>query len=341
MKGLGYHDYPESTVEVNLGDEIGLSIKMPAAQQDREFRAAMKARGIDPLDLVATGQLDKARAMTPDRRWDLVHVEPALPDRPRQFYESVIFKYGLWYAELAATTRAAEKAHPGKRVLAGANFSPHMNVWPDVRQWVDPFRANALTMSWTEDWWWQVPEITPQGYGFLLDGLRLGGSYHGAPMQCYVMPFAGQSPDNFRRMSAEGMAHGVKIFNHFVVHDQTLITWDYVDHTLSATMFPAIHDTIRDAGAVEHRLYPALPVPASVAVLLSRASDTWDNEDQGGIGGYGSKYNVDTNERRAIWLALRHAHYPVDLITDQDVAEGRLKGYKVLYVVGLSAAAWH
>ena len=342
MQGLGYHGHPESTVEVNLGDEIGLSLKMPPAQQDREFRAAMKARGLDPLDLVALRQVDEARALPPDRRWDLVHVEPALPERPEQFYESVIFKYGLWYAELAATTRAAEKAHPGKRVLAGANFSPHMNVWPDVRQWVDPFRANALTMSWTEDWWWQVPEITPQGYGFLLDGLRLGGSYHGAPMQFYVMPFAGQSPDNFRRMSAEGMAHGVKIFNHFVILDQTLITWDYVDHTLSATMFPAIHDTIRDAGALEHRLYPALPAPAAVAVLLSRASDTWDNEDQGGIGGYGSKYNVDTNERRALWLALRHAHYPVDLITDQDVAVGRLKTYKVLYVVGremLAAAA--
>jgi hypothetical protein len=334
MKGLGYHNYSESTVEVNLGDEIGLSIKKPAAQQDQEFRATMKARGIDPLDLVAPRQVDEARALPPDRRWDLVHVEPALPERPKQFYESIVFKYGLWYAELAATTRAAEKAHPGKRVLAGANFSPHMNVWPDVRQWVDPFRANALTMSWTEDWWWQVPEITPQGYGFLLDGLRLGGSYHGAPMQFYVMPFAGQSPDNFRRMSAAGVAHGVKIFNHFIVHDQTLITWDYVDHTLSATMFPAIHNTIRDVGAVEHRLFPALPVPASVAILLSRASDTWDNEDQGGIGGYGSKYNVDTNERRAIWLALRHAHYPVDLITDQDVAEGRLKNYKVLYVVG-------
>ena len=42
------------------------------------------------------------------------------------------------------------------------------------------------------------------------------------------------------------------------------------------------------------------------------------------------------------WLALRHAQYPVDLISDQDVAEGKLKGYKALYVVGselLAAAA--
>jgi hypothetical protein len=34
-----------------------------------------------------------------------------------------------------------------------------MNVWPDVRQWIDPFKAGAMTMSWTEDWWWQLPEV--------------------------------------------------------------------------------------------------------------------------------------------------------------------------------------
>jgi len=361
LKGLGYHGYPADTVENNLGDEIGLSIAMKPEEQDQCFRDAMQSRGFDPLDFIPDEEQTKAMVIPAGQRWGLVHVlaapkmdekgqpikpawvMPAPATRPKAFYEAEIFRYRLWYEELAAQTRKAEKEHAGKRVLSGANYSPHMNVWPDVRQWIDPFRANAMTMSWTEDWWWQLPEVSPQGYGFLLDGLRLASTYHGAPIQFYVMPFDGQSPDNLRRMSAAGMAHGVKIFNHFVIEDQTLITWDYVDWTLSATMFPAIHDTIRDAGAVEKRLYPAMPVRSEVAILLSRAADTWDTEDLGGAGHlYGARFNMNNEERKSLWLSLRHAQYAVDLISDQDVAEGKLKGYKALYVVGselLSAAA--
>ncbi|MBU4270327.1 MAG: hypothetical protein KKA28_00435 [Planctomycetes bacterium] len=342
-KGLGYNGYTADTFVSSLGDEIGLNVAMPAEEQDKRFREALKSRKFDPLDLIADDQAPKAKGMPAEERWSLVHVLPPLPSKPKQFYESAIFRYQLWYDELAAQTRKAEKEHPHQRVLSGANYSPHMNVWPDVRQWVDPFRANAMTMSWTEDWWWQLPEVSPQGYGFLLDSLRLAGTYHGAPMQFYVMPFHGNSPDNFRRMSALATAHGVKIFNHFIIEDQTLITWDYVDLVLSANMFPAIHDVIRDAGATEHRLHPAMPARADVAILLSRASDTWDTEDLGGAGHlYGAKFNVNNDERKSLWLALRHAQYPVDLITDEDVAEGRLKGYKALYVVGsemLAAAA--
>jgi hypothetical protein len=92
---------------------------------------------------------------------------------------------------------------------------------------------------------------------------------------------------------------------------------------------------IRDTGAVEHRLYPALPKKAEIAILLSRAADTWDTEDLGGAGHlYGAKNNVNNDERKALWMALRHAQYSVDMITDEDVAEGKLAGYKVLYVVG-------
>jgi hypothetical protein len=363
-KGLGYNGYPADTVESNLGDEIGLDVELKPEEQDKLFREAMKARKFDPLDFIPSDQAEKAKAMSVEERWSLVHVlaasdkdakgqriEPAyrLPkpeEKPKFFYEAAIFRYHLWYDELARQTREAEQKNPGKHVLSGANFSPHMNVWPDVRQWVDPFKAKALTMSWTEDWWWQLPEISPQGYGFLLDGLRLAGRYHGAPMQFYVMPFQGQSTDNFRRMSALATAHGTKIFNHFVIEDQTLITWDYVDWTLSANMFPAIHDVIRDAGAAEKRLYPAMPRPADVAIMLSVAADTWDTEDLGGAGHlYSAEYNVNNDERKALWLALRHAQYPVDLITDEDVAEssgGELKPYKAVYIVGsemLAAAA--
>jgi len=342
-QALGYNGYAPDTVAANLGDEISIKLSLPEDAQNRRFREEMKARGLNPLDLIRDQDVEKVKRLGRDQQWARVTVTPALPDKPVQYYESAVFRYRLWYEELAAKTKKAMAEHPGKTVLTGANFSPHMNVWPDVRQWVGPFKARAMTMSWTEDWWWQLPEVSPQVYGFLLDALRLANGYHGAPIQFYIMPFKGNSPDNFRRMHGMALSHGAKIINHFHTEAQVLTTWDYVDVSESPRTYQAIHDMIRDAGAVEHRLHAAMPAKAEAAIMLSWAADTWDTEDLGGAGHlYAAKYNVNNDERKALWMALRHAHYPVDLITDEDVAEGRLKDYRVLYIVGaemLAAAA--
>jgi hypothetical protein len=335
LNALGYNGYPADIVEGNFGDEIWISVKMSMDEQNRRFREYLNAKGFDPLEFITNDQLDKAKQLPVTERWKLVMISPSLPEKPKQYYESANYRYRLWYEELSARTQKFKKEHPNKQVLTGANFSPHMNVWPDVRQWIGPFRTGAMAMTWTEDWWWQLPEVSPQGYGFLLDAFRLAHSYHGAPMQFYVMPFTGNSPDNFRRMNALGFAHGGKILNHFHTEAQVLTTWDYVSVMDSPRTYQAIYDVIHDAGAVEHRLYPAMPQQAQIAIMLSRASDTWDTEDLGGGGHlYSAKFNVNNEERKAIWLALRHAQYPVDLITDEDIAAGRLSPYKALYVVG-------
>lgn len=345
---LGYRGYPPDTVEGNFGDEIHIHLKMPKDEQNRRFREHLQAKGLSPRDLIREEDWAKARELARDQRWGLVTIDPLMDERgeavkPIQFYESANFRYQLWYEELRTRTKKFVADRPGKRVLTGANYSPHMNVWPDVRQWVGPFKAGAMTMSWTEDWWWQLPEVSPQVYGFLLDGLRLAGSYHGAPIQYYIMPFRGSSADNIRRMHGLALAHGAKIINHFVTDTQVTATWDYIDVTESPRTFQAIHDMIRGIGAVEHRLYPAMPAKAQVAIMLSRACDTWDTEDLGGSGHlYSARFNVNNDERKALWMALRHAQCPVDLILDEDIAEGRLEDYRVLYIVGaemLAAAA--
>jgi len=343
LGAFGYNDYPKDVITDNFGDEISIKVNMPEEEQNERFRKYMKERGFDPLGLMSDENAQKAKVLPETAKWELVTVTPALPEKPVQFYESAIFRYRLWYEEMKARTDEIIEENPGRKVWTGANFSPHMNVWPDVRQWVGPFKAGAMTMTWTEDWWWQLPEVSPQVYGFLLDGLRLAGSYHGAPMQYYIMPFKGNSADNFRRQHGLALSHGAKIINHFHTQAQVLTTWDYIDICESPRTYQAIHDMIRDVGAVEHRLYPAMPEKAEVAIMLSWASDTWDTEELGGAGHlYGAKYNVNNDERKALWMALRHEQYPVDLITDEDIAEGKLKKYRVLYIVGsemLNAAA--
>ena len=85
-------------------------------------------------------------------------------------------------------------------------------------------------------------------------------------------------------MNALGLAHGAKIINHFHTENQVLTTWDYISVMDSPMMYQAIHDVIGDVGAVEDRLYPAMPGKAEIAIMLSRASDTWDTVDIGGSG---------------------------------------------------------
>jgi hypothetical protein len=78
---------------------------------------------------------------------------------------------------------------------------------------------------------------------------------------------------------------------------------------------------IREIGAVEEDLLPAMPQRAQVAILYSSASDIWNQENL--IYGF---------ERMNTWLALTHAQIPVDVVGEADVADGSLVGYKVCYI---------
>jgi len=196
-------------------------------------------------------------------------------------------------------------------------------------------------MPWSEDWWWQIPEPSPQTCGFVLDALRLAASYRRRPIMYYTIPDPGETPDNFYRMNYLALAHGVKVLDHFCIYHQGWWTCDYIDFYLSREMFPTIRRLIGEVAQVDDRIGPAQPRRARVGIILSRASDVWNTEDlltnlDEGVRNnlYWASNNVDNHERKGIWLALRHAQIPVDLITDDDIIEGRAKGYRVLYLVG-------
>ena len=60
---------------------------------------------------------------------------------------------------------------------------------------------------------------------------------------------------------------------------------------------------------------------AAVAVLLSESADIYFDP----VGTHGSGL-------RTLYLALRHAELPVDIVTEDDAESGLLKHYAVLYV---------
>lgn len=327
---------------VNFGDEIELSLSASPEEQDRAFIAYLKERGFDPLDFVRPEDEDAARAVPPEERWRFVHLGGPLPiEKPKLFFEAAVFRYRLWAQEFARITEKAERLFP-PGVLTGANYSPHLSVWPDVRKWIDMFRDRGMTMPWSEDWWWQVPEPSPQSYGLLLDALRHAADYHNAPFCFYTIPDPGETAEHFLRMNYFALGHQAKVIDHFCVYHQAFGTCDYVDFEMSRDTFRAIHRITGDVRKVDERLYHARMRPSEAAIMLSIASDVWNTEDllsdpEGKRIDrlYWAQLNVDNHERKALWLALRHAQFPVDLITDEDVAEGRfLTRYKVIYLVG-------
>ena len=79
---------------------------------------------------------------------------------------------------------------------------------------------------------------------------------------------------------------------------------------------------VREIGAVEDLLLPAQPRPAQVALLYSSSSDIWQLNNNLASG----------FDRMHTWLALAHAQIPVDVVPENEVAEGRLASYKVCYL---------
>lgn len=331
---------------VNFGDEIDIKLTTPPAEQDAAFVAYLKEKGLDPLDFVRPEDELAARALPPAEQWRYVRLGgPLPPDKPKLLYESGTFRYRLWARELAEQTRIVEAVFPPGTVT-GANFSPHLSVWPDARKWIHLFRDGGMSMPWSEDWWWQVPEASPQSYGYLLTALRHAADYHQAPYCFYTIPDPGESAEHLLRMNYFALGHQAKMIDHFAIYHQAYATCDYIDFLESRDSFRSIHRILSAASQVDERLYRARMRRAEVAILIPSASDVWNTEDlltstepEKANSLYWAQQNVDNHERKALWLALRHAHFPVDVVTDEDVAAGGLAGYKVVYLVGQEIVA--
>jgi len=323
----------------NFGDEINIILQATPEEQDAAFVAYLRERGFAAMDFVRPADEAKAATLPEAEQWQFVHLGGTLPPgKPKLFYEAATFRYTLWTRELAADT-AALQTHFPEGTLTGANFSPHLSVWPDVRKWIDIFRDGGMTMPWSEDWWWQVPEASPQSYGFLLDALRRAADYRNAPFCFYTIPDPGETPEHLLRMNYFALGHQAKAIDHFAIYDQIFGTCDYIDFEESHAKYAVIHRILSDVGKIDARLYEARMRPAQTGIVLSIANDTWNTEDllsqdppQESL--YYAVQNVDNHERKALWLALRHAQLPVDLVTDEDLAGGVPPRFKVLYVVG-------
>src|SRR6185436_18276978 len=77
----------------------------------------------------------------------------------------------------------------------------------------------------------------------------------------------------------------------------------------------------RQLAGAEHIIAPGRTRPTRIALLYSLSSDLWQPF------GY-----VAMAERRLTYFSLIHEQYLVDMLTERDVEEGRLRDYAALYV---------
>jgi hypothetical protein len=282
---------------VSYGDEIHL----PADPiSDAELSAWMKARGI-----AYTGDIRVSK----DRR------------HPLYYYSQLAAKEkgGRRYA-------AATAFYKSLGVLTGANYSPHANYLVNELDYIRTFKLGAMSMPWAEDYAWQVADFSPQVVGYLVSGLRAGAKYDRLPIHMYVMPHSpGQLPREFRLSFYCSLAHGAKMINYFTATPLAVAyTENYVD-TDDIPMWRMIHRCTHEAGICEDYLLDGQVRPAKVGLLLSSVDDIITGVNNFSLA-------LHNNERKAIYLALRHAQVPVDFLSEDDIIEGRAKDYRLIYI---------
>lgn len=159
-----------------------------------------------------------------------------------------------------------------------------------------------------------------QWESYLADIARGIAARHDLPIGCLIKPHRG-APQ--QRMLAV-VSRGTKVFEWYTYGP------DYAKGD-SFSQRPDLLDQVARAGRflgqAEDWLYDARwAKPAEVAFVSPRSSEIWGKAS--GLGGPAFE------DAKWVYLALAHAHIPVDILSEQQLAAGKLGQYKVMYIVG-------
>jgi len=306
------------------------------AARDPQFRAWAQQKGWKPEELLPGAETgtDPWRAIT-------VQEDPRDAARhPRLYVESLRFLEETALTPLAAQAAKLRRAF-GPDVLMGAGFSTHPLFWPRVGPYVQLFETGAANRAQHDDFFWQAGEVSPQVDGFLLDAFRAG--LDGAPnpdglLSQSVMPHSpGNTDRSFRLTNYLALAHGARQLDYSGVGPQHGATENYIDYR-DTSRYALIRDITREIGAVDDWIADGRVRPAKVAILLSESTDRWEPtvlQDPQPPYADSPRASIAYNqERKYLWLLLRHAQLNVRFVTEAQVERGQLKEVSTLYLVG-------
>ena len=129
------------------------------------------------------------------------------------------------------------------------------------------------------------------------------------------------SDDRYLRLKAfSSLAQGAKAFYFWNFGPTYFSTENYWSDLHSE--YPGIAATTRAIHKAEDVIMDGRPVSDPVAILYSISQDSWYPDRP-----------APFVERRLLWHALRHLGVQPDFLREEDLANGRLKSCRVLYVV--------
>ncbi len=349
IQKAGVQDY---FYHLSFGDEIGLpaiDVKDPVAVA--AFREYVKGMGETPGTLGVAGweQVRPLAVLSAEVAVQTGVLPAGTPvsdvrvDRLKRLYwYSALFRTQRGIESFAAKTREL-KSRLGTDVQTTANLGgQHPFYWMSQASFIDSFRGGAMSLAWSEDYTYCMPEASRLIADFDAAYLRKGASYHDTPMMFYCMPhFPGNSPQLVLQNAVMQWANGVKDIDWFEAGPDIWETENYIAYRGGLPMWKMLRTISGMAGLIESDLVPARGEPTPVAVLLSASSDLWEMEGVSqfelqppSVNPNATASNVSQEERKAIWYALRNAGYRVDFVTENDVKAGLLKDYRALYVCG-------
>ncbi|HUR45779.1 MAG TPA: hypothetical protein VMZ27_07905, partial [Candidatus Saccharimonadales bacterium] len=223
------------------------------------------------------------------------------------------------------TTLVADHPYFGGSGL-GMGMARENTTWggfPLSLDWFGLAREHVVDVIGIEDWlgldFMYGPSSTWEGFqliGFQAAMFR-SGSRGTLPIITWITP---SDEKNFRLKSASALCQGSKHFFFWTYGPTATSTENYWSDLRSA--YDGVVSTARQLAGAEHVIAQGKTRPTRVALLYSLSSDLWQPF------GY-----LSMAERRLTYFSLIHEQYLVDMLTERDMEEGRLRDYDVLYVV--------
>jgi len=270
------------------------------------FRSYLKEQGFTPADF-GKANWDEVKPLVRDEATDG-------PTRKLHYWS--IELRDLTNARLVREARLASEKHLGSSILTSVNFTDGpMSGWEGALahgpDWFLYGRLEATSLMWSEDWASLGPEVS----GLITDMLRAAARPTNLPVGEYII--CNHAP-TLQQRAFSALMHGARTL-HFYCYGPY---YAFADGMVSDNpeVQQALGLTLRKIAQADAYLHPAKAPEAQVAILWGKSHEIW--QDDAAVG----------TERRTMYLAMQHAHVPVDMVSEQDLAEGILAKYRLLIV---------
>jgi len=313
----------------DLNDEPG-GTGFAGPEYQAEFRKYLQGNGFTP-EFFGKKSWDEIETPT-FNWWQYFKMRDPLLTAPLQARRLFYWQTRFWNETTAKTyAMATDRVLANDKNVIGTrvNFGPpELYDYGSLPRGTDAFafgKVRGVSLGFNEDWvGGGSPRRPLESNALLVDFERAALRQQHPVIGDYITCDSNQQTVKLRTFAC--LAREVKIFDFYYYGP----AYTYFDHwSDNFPMVQGVAEMTRDMGAVDGLLYAGKAPKAQVALLYSKSWPAWKLDD------------TEQNEQMMAYVALLHAGIPVDLVSDEEVADGRFAAvkYKALYVVNESIPA--